>query len=77
MKWHEQYVLCSVCATEFAVSSENIGEDDQIPCFSNVCNTHPEDVTEFSSIFFIALGKLLVSKSPECYQESNHLQELP
>lgn len=38
-------------ATEYAVSSENIGEDDQIPCFSNVSNIHPEDVREFSNIY--------------------------
>lgn len=46
----------SVAATEFAVSSENICEDKEITCFSNVCNTHPEYVTEFSNVFFIALG---------------------
>jgi len=35
-----------VVSTEFAVSSESIREDNQITCFSNVPNAHPEDVTE-------------------------------
>lgn len=43
-------------ATELAVSSESICEDDQTTCFLNVCNTHPEDVAELSNIFFTALG---------------------
>lgn len=50
-------------ATKFAVSSENIGEDDQIPYFSNVCITCPEDVTEFSTFSLLPWVNCLCLKA--------------